>query len=232
MFRNRKQHDGGDFRIDSARISPVHVGPLAPRVCLDFANSLDSRPTKHPQESFTSYADLVSWSQRAGVLTQDAAQSLTQQAALRPAAAAKVLTRAIALREALYRIFSAVAGQRAPQAADLDLLNDILGEAMAVLRITQTTDGFAWEWSSDAKGLERLLWPIAQSAADLLTAGELQTVRECAAPTCGWLFLDTSRNHSRRWCDMKACGNRAKARRHYERKKQAMENVSSRANRH
>jgi predicted RNA-binding Zn ribbon-like protein len=213
-------------------MSPVHVGPVAPRVCLDFANSLEGRLTQQPQETFTNYADLVSWSQRAGMLSQDAAQSLTQQAALRPAAAAKVLTRAIALREALYRIFSAVAGQRSPQTAALDLLNDILCEALAVLRITQTTDGFAWEWSSDVKGLDRLLWPLAQAAADLLTAGELQTVRECAAPTCVWLFLDTSRNHSRRWCDMKACGNRAKARRHYERKKQAMENASSRANRH
>jgi predicted RNA-binding Zn ribbon-like protein len=235
MPQKKKRDDRGGSTLDSmasARMRPVHVGPLAPRVCLDFANSLDNRLAKHPQESFTNYADLVSWSQRAGVLAQDAAQSLTQQAAVRPAAAAKVLARAMALREAFYRIFSAVASQRSPQTADLDLLNDILGEALAVLRITSTADGFAWDWISDVQRLDRLLWPIAQSAADLLTCGELQKVRECAAPTCGWLFLDTSRNHSRRWCDMNACGNRAKARRHYERTKKALEKASSQPNRH
>jgi predicted RNA-binding Zn ribbon-like protein len=230
MPQKERRDDGGDSTAESP--APVHVGGLAPQLCLDFANSLDGRLAEHPQESLTNYADLVSWSQRAGVLPQDAAQSLTQQAALRPAAATEVLSHAIALREALYRIFSAVAGQRSPQTADLDLLNDILGEALAVLRITPTADGFAWDWTSDVQRLDRPLWPIAQSAADLLTAGELQTVRECAALTCGWLFLDTSRNHSRRWCDMKSCGNRAKARRHYARTKKAVENASNRPNRH
>src|SRR5262245_40694328 len=115
MSRNRKQHDEVDSTIDSARAYAIHVGPLAPRVCLHFVNSLDSRLTTHPQESITHYATLVSWSQRAGVLAKDAVQSLTQQATLRPTAAAKAVMRAIALREALYRIFSAVAGQRSPQ---------------------------------------------------------------------------------------------------------------------
>jgi predicted RNA-binding Zn ribbon-like protein len=62
-----------------------------------------------------------------------------------------------------------------------------------------------------------MLWPIASSAADLLTSERLKKVRLCEAKTCTWLFLDESRNHSRRWCDMKVCGNREKARRHYQR---------------
>ncbi|MBI4413448.1 MAG: CGNR zinc finger domain-containing protein, partial [candidate division NC10 bacterium] len=78
---------------------------------------------------------------------------------------------------------------------------------------------FAWRWTGDGQRLDRMLWAVTRSAADLLTSGELAAVRECEAETCAWLFMDRSRNRSRRWCDMKACGNRAKARRHYERKK-------------
>ena len=225
MAQKRQADDGGGAALDSARMSPRHFGPSSPRLCLDFANSLEGRLTDHPRESFTHYAALVTWSQQAGILANDTAQSLTQEAARRPAAAAAVFERGGALREAVYRIFSAVAHQCFPQTADLDLLNAVLGEALAALRIIPTPEGFTWGWTSDKRRLERLLWPIAQSAAGLLTSDELRIVRECAAPTCGWLFLDTSRNHSRRWCDMKACGNRAKARRHYERKKKALEHA-------
>ena len=63
-----------------------------------------------------------------------------------------------------------------------------------------------------------MLWPVAWSAAELLAQGPLERIRECPGQdTCGWLFLDLSKNASRRWCDMRVCGNRAKARRHYER---------------
>jgi predicted RNA-binding Zn ribbon-like protein len=226
MAQKRRAHDGGGSALNSARMSPRHFGPLSPRLCLDFANSLEGRLTDQPRESLTHYAALVTWGQRAGILANDTAQRLAREAARRPAAAAVVFERGGALREAIYRIFSAVAHQCSPQTADLDLLNAVLGEALAALRIIPTPDGFIWGWTCDTRRLDRLLWPIAQSAADLLTSGELRAVRECAAPTCGWLFLDTSRNHSRRWCDMKACGNRAKARRHYERKKQAIKHAT------
>jgi predicted RNA-binding Zn ribbon-like protein len=221
---------GGELAIDSSRMHPWYFGSSAPRVCLDFANTLGGRLTAHPHESLTDYAALVSWSQQAGILAEDTARRLTEEVARRQAVAAMVLECAIALREAFYRIFSAVARQCSPQTTDLDCLNAILGEVLAALRITPTADGFAWDWTSDYHGLDRLLWPIAQSAAALLTSAALHTVRECAAPNCGWLFLDMSRNHNRRWCDMKACGNRAKARRHYERTKQAMEKATGKSN--
>ena len=76
--------------------------------------------------------------------------------------------------------------------------------------------GVDWEWKSQ-NPVDSILWPIAQSAADLLTSPDLAAVRMCEAPDCAWLFLDQSRNRSRRWCDMKVCGNRQKARRHYQR---------------
>jgi predicted RNA-binding Zn ribbon-like protein len=183
-------------------------------LCLDFANTLDNRLTGRAQELLTGYADLVSWSRQTGLVTDTEAERLTQEGARRPAAAAAVLKRAITLREAIYRIFSAVAAGRAPTAADVDILNQVLSQGRALWQVTITADGFKWRW---AGALDRMLWPVAQSAADLLTSAELSAVRECAAGDCGWLFLDTS--HRRRWCSMKSCGNRMKARRHYSRQK-------------
>ena len=69
-------------------------------------------------------------------------------------------------------------------------------------------------WPGD-RTLRTLRWEVATSAVDLLTAGRLDRVGEC--PACGWLFLDTSKNRSRRWCSMATCGGRDKARRYYAR---------------
>jgi predicted RNA-binding Zn ribbon-like protein len=226
MAKKKRLDGGGERTLEPSQTHRLHFGLSALRLCLDFANTLEGRLTSQPQEPFRSYGDLLSWGQRAGMVAPDAASRLALEATRRMAEAAATLDRAIALREAVYRIFSAVAGKRTPEAADVDLLNGVLRDALAALQVTPTADGFVWAWGSRQQELGHVLWPIAQSAADLLTSVDLQTVRECAAPDCGWLFLDTSRNHSRRWCDMKACGNRAKARRHYERNKQAGEGTA------
>ena len=64
---------------------------------------------------------------------------------------------------------------------------------------------------------DAILWPVAVAAADLLTTRDHPLLRECASDECSWLYLDTTRNHSRRWCDMKGCGNKAKVRRYRQR---------------
>ncbi|MGH7393999.1 MAG: CGNR zinc finger domain-containing protein [Candidatus Methylomirabilales bacterium] len=189
------------------------------RVCLDFTNTLSKRLTSHPRELLVSYGDLVAWSRQAGVVTGLEAQGLIRKARRRPVDAAAVLDRAIALREAIYRVFSAVAAERPARGGDLATLNAALAEALPLLGIAPEGDGFGWAWTGDGQRLDRMLWPVTRSAADLLTSPELAAVRECEAESCAWLFMDRSRNRSRRWCDMKACGNRAKARRHYERKR-------------
>jgi predicted RNA-binding Zn ribbon-like protein len=85
--------------------------------------------------------------------------------------------------------------------------------------VLPTQPGFAWTWPDEEElDLARLLWPVARSAAELLTSPDRQLVRECLGDNCGWLFLDTSKNHRRTWCSMQGCGNRAKARRHYARR--------------
>jgi predicted RNA-binding Zn ribbon-like protein len=206
--------------MSASRASVDHPA-LSARLCLDFSNTLEWHASDHPQESLTSYADLVNWSLKAGVVTNSEARLLLREARRRPAEASAALERAIFLREAIYRIFSSVAAKRRPKKADLDTLNDALSEALARARVVQTGEGFVWDWAGRGSALEGILWPVVRSAAELLTSGDLGRVRECAGVGCGWLFVDVSRNRLRRWCDMKSCGNRAKARRHYERIKAA-----------
>lgn len=187
-------------------------------LCLDFANTVSPHDGAHVDDRLRAYADLLAWGQEAGILTDEGARNLAAAAA-RPAETAAVLAAAIALREAIYRVLSAVAGGRAPADDDLATLNDALARAAPHQRVVPTDGGFAWAWAGDADALDRVLWPVARSAADLLTSARLDRLRECAGEDCNWLFLDLSRNRSRRWCDMKECGNRAKARRFYQRRR-------------
>ena len=192
---------------------------LGGQLSLGFANTADWHASDHPVEFLTSYSDLVAWSQHVGILTDHRAQRLLKEAARRPVDASAVLERAIALREAIYRIFSAISHGRPPQAADLAIFNAELSGALAQSQIVSTAEGFAWDWAGAEDALDGMLWPVVHDAAGLLTSEELDRVGQCADDRCGWLFLDTSRNRSRRWCSMEDCGNRAKARRHYERKR-------------
>jgi predicted RNA-binding Zn ribbon-like protein len=187
-------------------------------LCLDFTNTLSWRGRKHPKEHLNSYTDLISWCRRVRVLTNDKANQLIKTANRYPSEAEGVFNRAVKLREAIHNIFSAVTNHSASKSADLETLNMELSMAMAEMQMTQVKGCYALTLSLD-KSLDCMLWPIARSVADLLTSDKLDRVRKCAAEECGWLFLDKSRNRSRRWCDMKDCGNRAKARRHYDRKR-------------
>lgn len=188
-------------------------------LCLDFANTLDDRPTDQPIELLNHYSDLVSWSQQTSIITSQVLHYLVRQARRHPGEATAILEQAMTLREAIYRMFSAIVGGRVPEATDLGILNTALTPALARSQIIQTTAGFEWGWVVDTGALDQVVWPVARSAADLLTSNELAAVRECAGYDCGWLFMDRSRAHRRRWCDMKICGNREKARRHYQRTK-------------
>jgi predicted RNA-binding Zn ribbon-like protein len=186
-------------------------------LCLDLANTVDNRLREHPRELLHHFADLVAWSRQAGALTADRAMHLLRASARRPAAARAAVRGARELREALFRIFSAAAARRSAPPADLALLNAAAGSAFRHLRIGRARGGFAWQWEDDPAALDRMLWPVLRSAAELLTSSDLRRVRQCAAGTCGWLFLDHSKNGSRRWCNMKVCGNRAKVRQFYKR---------------
>ena len=198
----------------------------AGRLCLEFANTADWHASDRPQESLTSYSELVAWSRRVSTLTDRDAEHLLQQAARHPLDAAAVLEQAIALREAIYHLFSAAAHGLPTAPTDLTILNAALAQAMARSKLIPANGTFAWDWGDD-DALDHMLWPVVWSAATLLTSQELRRVGECAdGRGCGYLFLDKSRNRSRRWCDMKDCGNRAKARRFYQRRQTTVQKAA------
>lgn len=188
-------------------------------LCLDFANTWGDR--RRPEaDRLGSYAALLAFATQAGLLARRQAAALAAGARRDPAAAASALDAARRLREALYGLFAAQARGRRVASADLEAVNCVLHEALPHLRVTRRSGGYSWGWDEDGEGsLASPLRPIARSAAELLTSAELGRVRECDGATCTWLFLDWSRNRSRRWCSMESCGNRAKARRHYHRQK-------------
>lgn len=186
------------------------------RLSLEFVNTVD---THDPvlDDKLNRYADLVWWALRVEMLDAAAAEPLCARAEADPAAAAGVLARAVRLREAIYRLFAAAtSGYAPPDETDVAVLNGELSRALGWLRVRAEDGEFGWGWE-DVAELDRVLWPVARDAAELLVSDDLRRVGKCCGDNCDWLYLDTSRNRSRRWCDMQSCGNRAKARRHYHR---------------
>jgi predicted RNA-binding Zn ribbon-like protein len=185
------------------------------RLCLDFTNTVGDRGAE-PVEHLGSYGDFVAWAEQAGATTARAARGLRRAAAARPALARQVLADAIRLREAIYRVFAAVASGRAPRPPDLAIVNAAVPAAFEHSRLVPSPGGFTLAADVSADDLAAPLTPVVRSAVDLLTSPEVERVRTCAAATCAWLFLDTTKNRARRWCDMKVCGNREKVRRFRE----------------
>lgn len=186
-------------------------------LALDFANTVSWRGSE-AVERLPDYFELVRWSEQAGVLPRSRTTEVLVMATRDPKKAASILEKAIRLREAMYAIFAAVANKGEAPPRDLAALNSFLIQGSSYVRLKEEDGRFVWDWESANRLADAMLWPVAQAAADLLVSDQLAKVRICAASDCAWLFLDNTRNHARRWCDMTTCGNRAKARRHYRRK--------------
>ncbi|KVH36335.1 CGNR zinc finger domain-containing protein [Burkholderia cepacia] len=178
---------------------------------IDFANTLYWRGADTPTETFGTLDDLLTWCrEQAGVPAGLADACRVRDEDDEPA----MLARALALREALYRLFHAQAEQREPHADDLALLGGFLAEAAPRVALARIDGAYAWRIGGGAT-LAVLLSPVLWSAIDLLGGARLAKVKRCANDACQWLFIDDSKNGSRRWCSMSSCGNRAKAYRHY-----------------
>lgn len=190
---------------------------LTGQLALDLVNTVDWRTSEEPQELLDSYSDLLRWARHTGILAESEASRLLRLAGRHPVAAQAALDEAKELREAFFRIFAALAANEQPTKSDLELLNARLSAALAHLQLATSGAGFTWQWANADNRLDAMLWAVVRAAGELLVNPEaLEQLRQCPGAGCGWLFLDTSRNRSRRWCLMGICGNRAKARRHYQ----------------
>lgn len=185
---------------------------------LDFVNSLDNRfGSRGGTEGLQSYDDLLRFTRETRLLdtarTAQVARTVTTEAAVRALRAGR------ALREALAESFYAVVDRRPPSSTSLETLERYFHVADRHRELRWQPDigeraGLAWSWRFNEGKAELPLWVIAHAARDLMLSPEMKRVRACEADTCRWLFLDTSRNHTRRWCKMQVCGNRMKARRY------------------
>lgn len=188
-----------DAQVDTARV-------------MAFVNTLSGRETPAPNERLTSYEALVEWARAEGVVTAAAADRLASQARHHADAARHALARARELRETLHALFAAVDHGRAPSDAVLATLSAHIGAAYAQARLVPHEGALQWA-PGVATSLDHVGAEMARAAGRLVTSAELARVRACAAQDCRWWFVDETKNRSRRWCDMKICGNREKLRR-------------------
>jgi len=184
------------------------------RLCLDFANAFGGTP---PGADGDGYRDLLEWGRQAGFLSEEQTHRLRRRAVRLPGRSLTVVERAGDLAAALRRLFTAIAEGGRASARDLALLNDELSSALGKLAVVGDGGEFELAWPSRGDDLERVLWPVARSAADLLVTADLRRLKACDSPTCTYVFIDASKPGRRRWCDMSVCGNGHKARRHRRR---------------
>ena len=184
-------------------------------LCLAFGNTLAWRGSPMPSESLGGIEDLLRWSADTAKVPAESIEAARNRLRRHRDDAARLFAEAIALREAIYRTFSALAASEPVAEKDLALLNRELAEAPRRETLAQAEDGYAWEVKTIDTSAAGFLAPVLWSAADLLTHAHRRRVRRCANDACLWLFVDESKAGTRRWCDMSSCGNRAKSRRHY-----------------
>lgn len=225
IYTSYQENDVPETQLEVERAKRV-----GGRLCLDFVNTVKTRTTRGGSsrgrdlldqvegERLVSYDALLRWSTLAGALTEREGRDLEREAAARPARAAAALKRSLALREAMYRVFKNAIEHWTPADDDLATVNHELRAARAHEHLAGSPR-MAWQWDADPARLDRMLWPVVRSAAELLTSPELERVRQCPGEACGWLFLDNSRSRRRQWCDMADCGNLAKVRRFRERQR-------------
>ncbi|MCP5110919.1 MAG: hypothetical protein GY953_08805 [bacterium] len=205
-----------------ARKHPPPRGPqldLAGNLSVAFVNTVGARDDNR-QLGISSYPELLAWSQQAGTLSALEAERLRQRALEQPEAAAAAYEQVAAVRLNLFELFRATAMERQLPDKDLRAANEALRDALPALRMVPAEQGITWGWAGDENALDRMLWPMLFSAAELLIAAQGRPyVRQCAFKGCLLFFIDRSPSGQRRWCEMKTCGNRAKAQRHNRREK-------------
>jgi predicted RNA-binding Zn ribbon-like protein len=190
---------------------------------LDFVNSLDNRfRADGPNEMLGSYADLVRFLGESGLLNRQHVRVLTRTVS--PEAGARALQSARELRESAAAVFYGSLEGKQPPEQDVRLLEKHFMNASRHRELQWESNGsasrLAWHWGHHENDPDLPGWILALSVLDLLLSPDMARVHSCAVDTCRWLFLDTSKNHKRRWCNMKVCGNRMKARRFQARRDQ------------
>jgi len=183
-------------------------------LALDFANTSSGRRWATHEDHLWRARDVVDWARHAKVIKPDDAEWLHRAIEADAGLAGRLLQRARQLREDIYAIgFEIAAGGPAPEAS-VDAITRTHAACLARARLTSVDGRYIWSWSVQESPIEAILGPISLSALATLSQADLSRVKQCQGEKCGWLFFDTTKNKSRRWCEMEVCGNRAKQKRH------------------
>lgn len=185
-------------------------------LCLDFANTMSWRRSASPIERLAAYEDLASWARQAGLISESEEASLCADAKTDPRRSRRIVGRARSLREAMFDTFAALSEGRIPM-KEIASVEPSIRQAVVHSELVSDISSYRWEPVAVNDRMQRVLFAVACSAGDLLTSADISRIGQCSGPDCRWLWVDRTRNKSRRWCDMKVCGNRVKARRYYQR---------------
>jgi predicted RNA-binding Zn ribbon-like protein len=186
-------------------------------LAFDFTNTSSCRGSPTHQDHLRFAENVVAWARHAKLLGPADAEWLREKVAADEALARRLLRRALDLREALHAIGVAVAAGDAAPAPEVARLAKEHAACVACAQLTPDGGRYVWSWMPREAPVEALLGPIALSALATLGQADLTRVKRCEGEKCGWLFFDTTKNKSRRWCEMEICGNRAKQKRLGER---------------
>jgi predicted RNA-binding Zn ribbon-like protein len=189
-------------------------------LCLDFCNS-GQGARRASGDWIAGFPELIDWLEAAGAVTTGQAARLRRAGAASPRAATQVWRRAIKFREALFRVLKAKAEGGKVAREDLSDIEAEHARAVSFARLSWIGEAYRWSLDPSAAALDAAMQPLVESAVSLLTSAKLERLRRCGNSTCYWLFIDETRNHSRRWCEMASCGNVVKVRRHREKARRA-----------
>jgi len=197
-------------------LAPPAFKFLGGDLALDLVNTTDWPEAHATTERLTDYGRFLAWAEAAGAIRKAEALALRRRAALEPAEAARALALARRTREAIHACAEALSGQDDPRPA-LERLGALLPRALAHLRLeadpTQDPPGVRQRWEGLGTALDSPLWPVLWSAVRLFTSADAARIHLCAGESCGWAYVDRSKNGLRRWCEMSTCGTTAKNRR-------------------
>jgi predicted RNA-binding Zn ribbon-like protein len=193
-------------RDETVLTIPLVGGVLA----LDFANTFAGAGTSSPKEFFCEISDILAWAWRCGVL-EDVDGSRSQKMAKHsPAPRGRFMRDTKVLRDALRGVCLARAHGTTPSENDLEVLRRLHARCLETATLTSSEDGLTWGWADQRDLIDAVLGPVCVSAISLLTVMDQRRIKTCGNPGCGWLFYDMTKSRTRRWCEMAACGNRAK----------------------
>jgi len=216
LSANRPSQAGRCY--DRRTIAPANamlILAMPEDLCLNYANTLSWRGSDSPSEKLHGLADILRWTAQSGIVRPAATQPLRRWSRAHQTQAAELFAQAIAIREAVFRIFSAIAVGASVPTNDFVALKAALANAPPRNQLARSGERCGWWVESCAPSVAGVLAPVLWSAGDLMLNAPSRSIRCCANEECLWLFIDQSKNSTRRWCDMNSCGNRAKARRHY-----------------